>query len=425
MSKSAKKTSLTQKGIDRMKLPASGTIEMFDSGYDGLALRVGHGGTKSWTFFYRFGGKLKRMRLGVMPDMSLDDAHEAWRNARDAVKQGKDPGAAPAPVGPAVAAAELEANANGTFKAIFEDWFAIDQKGNKGRKEVERIIKRECFPLWQHRQMASITREEIADMLDVIAKRGAMAMSRRTQAHVHRLFRWAAGKARIPANPMTDLEKNGKEVKRRRSLSDEELRLAWRAASEISWPLGHATKLLILTLARRDEIGAMRWDELDLANNEIRLEGARFKNDEPQLIPLSSMARKIIEKLPRIEDSPFVFTTTVTTPISGWSRAKRCLDKQMLDYAQQRARKRGADSEDVKIAPWRVHDLRRTGATGLEKLGERLQVVEALLGHIQGSKAGVAGIYQTHNYREEKHLAVARWAEHVAKVVGEKVESKA
>ena len=112
----------------------------------------------------------------------------------------------------------------------------------------------------------------------------------------------------------------------------------------------------------------------------------------------------------------FVFTTTGNTPISGWSRAKEMLDQLMLARAQSGARERGADA-DAGLAPWRIHDLRRTGATGMERLGIRLQVVEALLGHITGSRAGVVGIYQQHTYDDEKREAVEKWAEHIASLV--------
>ena len=101
-------------------------------------------------------------------------------------------------------------------------------------------------------------------------------------------------------------------------------------------------------------------------------------------------------------------------PISGWSRAKQNVDKLMLARALKHAEAHGEDCDKVNIAPWRIHDLRRTGATRLERLGVRLQVVEALLGHTAGSRAGVVGIYQLHTYEEEKRAALEKWAENIA-----------
>src|SRR5262249_56596852 len=116
----------------------------------------------------------------------------------------------------------------------------------------------------------------------------------------------------------------------------------------------------------------------------------------------------------RIAGSKFVFTTTGNTPISGWSHAKETIDLIMVARAQNEARNRGEDADNVIIKPWRIHDLRRTAATGMERLGVKQQVVEALLGHIAGSKAGVTGIYQRHTYEQEKRDALINWAKYVA-----------
>jgi integrase len=212
---------------------------------------------------------------------------------------------------------------------------------------------------------------------------------------------------------MAYLPKPGEEVKRKRVLSDDELRLAWMAAKKIGWPMGSAIQLLILTCARRDEIGALEWQEIDKARKEIRLAGERTKNGEEHIIPLSIAAKKLIDALPSVEGSKFVFTTTGETPISGWSRAKQNVDEVML--AELKARHR-IDADKADLKPWRVHDLRRTAATGMERLGIKQQVVEALLGHTAGSKAGVTGIYQLHAYEAEKRAALEKWAKHVTSI---------
>jgi integrase len=168
-------------------------------------------------------------------------------------------------------------------------------------------------------------------------------------------------------------------------------------------PWASAVQLLILTCARREEIGALKWAEVDKADRQIRLDGDRTKNGEDHIVPLSDAACDLIESIPRVAGSQFVFTTTGNTPISGWSRAKEKIDELMRTQL----------GDAVALKPWRIHDLRRTAATGMERLGVRQQVVEALLGHIGGSKAGVTGIYQRHTYEEEKRTAIEKWAEHV------------
>src|SRR5262249_53058610 len=154
----------------------------------------------------------------------------------------------------------------------------------------------------------------------------------------------------------------------------------------IGWPFGDAVKLLLLTCARRDEIGGLQWHEIDGETIHLEAEDERTKNDQDHDIPLNRMAREILAAAPRIDGCPFVFSTTGTTAISGWSRAKESLDKIMR-----------ANIED-EFEDWRIHDIRRTVATGLERLGVKQQVVEALLNHTAGSKAGITGIYQRHDY---------------------------
>ena len=126
------------------------------------------------------------------------------------------------------------------------------------------------------------------ELIDTIADRGAVTLARRCHAHLHRLFRWSVGRGIIDASPMVDLPKPGTEVRRKRVLSDDELVLAWNAAQQVGWPMGSAIQLLMLTAARREEIGALQWSEIDRTRNEIRLEGERTKNGEPHTIPLSS-----------------------------------------------------------------------------------------------------------------------------------------
>jgi integrase len=194
---------------------------------------------------------------------------------------------------------------------------------------------------------------------------------------------------------MLDIEKPGSAVKRDRVLSDSELAQVWNAAAALGWPHGTAVQLLILTGARKNEIWQLRWDETH--GDEIRLPGPRtktgHKTGQTHIIPLSQAGQTLLQSVPRFMENEFVFAGR------SWSRAKATIDVK------------------VKIAPWRIHDLRRTTATGLERLGTPLQVTEAVLGHVSGSKAGGAGIYQRHQYAEEKRAALEAWGEHVMTLV--------
>jgi integrase len=183
---------------------------------------------------------------------------------------------------------------------------------------------------------------------------------------------------------------------------DHELALIWRAADATDYPFGPFTKLLMLTGQRREEIAGMRWSELDPDLTTWTLPRERTKNAEPHQVPIVPWARTILAGLPRMVGSDLVFTTTGRTSISGFSRAKTTLDAAVTKL-----------NGGVPIAPWRIHDLRRTMATGMARLGVQLPVVEKLLNHISGSFAGVAGIYQRHDFADEKRQALEAWAQHL------------
>jgi integrase len=385
------KTALTDASVKRLKPPKSGQQDIFDRGYPGLCLRVSYGGGKSWTFFYRHGidpktgkARLRRMRLGIYPAMSLASAREAWRAARNEVLLGRDP------------SQRIETGAT-DFAGVFYEWLKRDQAKNRSHDEVKRMIETNALPAWGHRRIADIGRRDVLDVIDAVVDRGSPITACRVHAHLRRLFRWSVGRGIIASNPMADMPRPASVPKRERVLSDHELAAVWRASEQLSGPFKSALRLLILTGARREEIGQLRWSEID--GSEVTLSGARTKNSSPHHIPLSKPAMEIIKREPRIAGNPFVFGSNSTKHVRGWSHAKRRLD-HVLD-----------------IAPWRIHDLRRTTATGLQKLKTPLQVTEAILGHTGGSRAGVIGIYQRHDYADEKRAALEAWGAHVMALV--------
>jgi integrase len=171
----------------------------------------------------------------------------------------------------------------------------------------------------------------------------------------------------------------------------------WKACDAVGWPFGPVTRLLILTGARRSEIAHLKWEEI--VGDEIQLAGSRTKTGEPHTIPLSDTATYIIAQLPHVDGGAYVFSRNGRTPATDYATAKAKID------------------QIVQIPPWRIHDLRRTLATGLQRLGVALTVTEAVLGHVGGSRAGVIGIYQRHAYAAEKREALDLWARHVMDLV--------
>jgi len=176
-------------------------------------------------------------------------------------------------------------------------------------------------------------------------------------------------------------------------LDDDELRALWTAAETTDYPTQPIIKLLVLTGARLREVMEMSWSEVDLVKETWTLPAVRAKNGVEHTVPLSTSALAIFKALPRFDRCDFVFTFKSKTPVTSMTRAKRSIDRAMMAQA-----------------PWTLHDIRRTVATGLQTLGVRLEVTEAVLNHVGGSRGGIVGIYQRHEYAEEKRAALDAWA---------------
>lgn len=398
---------LTEAGVERIR-PDSERIEYPDLTVQGLRLIVQPSGRKSWAVRTRLrDGKSIKYTIGPYPAFKLAEARSSAREVLQAAERGKDPRAVRRAV---------EAD---TVEAVVADWLLRDQSGNRGYDKVVRIFDGEVLPRWRGRLITEIARRDCLDLIDRIADRGAVTYARRVHAHLHRMFRWAVGRGVIEMNPMADLPKPGNEKPRDRVLDDRELHEVWQAAGELGWPFGPTVRLLILTGARQAEIGKLTWREVDTDGAVVRLTGERTKTGDPRTIPLSIAALEIIEGLPHLKSSTdYVFTTTGRTPVSGWSRAKDRLDRAIVEARRKAAVELGDDPDEIKsIEDWRIHDLRRTVGTGLQRLGLRLEVIEAVLGHVSGSRAGIVGVYQRYSFNDEKRDALDAWAEFLAVLI--------
>jgi integrase len=242
------------------------------------------------------------------------------------------------------------------------------------------------------------------------------ARARGLYAALSNFFSWAHGRRLVEGNPCRTVKRPDPPTARNRVLSPDEIRWFWQATESADGPrVPRAPKpfmallrLLLLTGQRREEVAAMAHEELR-DDGSWHLPGARTKNKRDHVVPLPPLARDLIGKVRG--DSGFVFTTTGTSPVSGWSRMKRRLDAAMLAVAEQ---ERGAK---VTIQPWRLHDLRRTAVTHMVELGVPPHVVELVVNHVSGHKAGVAGVYNRSEMLPERKAALERWAAHLEGLV--------
>jgi len=239
----------------------------------------------------------------------------------------------------------------------------------------------------------AIDRRQIAQLLARVES-GSGAVSRnRVRSSLSAFFGWCVREGLLDANPVTGTGKADEGGSRDRVLSEAELGEVWRKGND-------AVRLLILTGCRREEIGLMRWSEIDFERSLLVLPPARTKNGQKHELPLSPLALEILRNRQGNSSGPLVSANDGWVFERGsWSHVKEMLDRSL-----------------VGVASWRIHDLRRTTATGMAELGVLLHIIEAVLNHVSGHKGGVAGIYNRARYEAEMRDALARWAAHVVKI---------
>jgi integrase len=261
---------------------------------------------------------------------------------------------------------------------------------NRDWRATQSMLQR-FQPLFR-RRLAEIKRADVVRILDSIIAEGKPYRANRVLAAIKKLFAWALDRGLIEVHPIFGLKPPSKELARDRILTEEEVRAFWAAASAMGFPFGPALLLLLLTGQRRGEVTRMRWSDIDFQRGLWTVPAATAKNGRVHEVPLSPAVFGILERLPRFIGSDLVFTTTGTTPISGFGRVKHRLDLAM------------------EVSDWRFHDLRRTAASGMARIGVAPHVIEKVLNHVSGQISGVAAVYNRHGYDTEKREALNQWA---------------
>jgi integrase len=346
---------------------------------------------------YRFGGEQKKYKLGDATVLSADAARKLALVVLGQIAAGIDPQAA------------KDAQRIEQAKLTFAE--AVEQYLQMKAAELRPASLRTCtlylsgaayFPNLHRKALDSIDRADIAPNLDRINSQSGAPSASRARAHLSSFFAWSLRRGYCNENPVIQTEEPKAAEERTRALSGEEIRQVWNACGDNDY--GRLVRLLILTGCRREEIGALRWDEIDLNNGTITLPAERCKNGREHVIPLSGMALDIIKAIPRREG--FVFGTR-GGGFKIWTHGKKALL-----------------ASTGEMAPWRLHDIRHAVSTGLHEIGVEPQHVEAVLNHVSGHKEGVAGRYNHATYRAQMAQALSRWADHVHGIIhghGDKV----
>jgi integrase len=391
---------LTQGIVERLKPPTDKVeTRVFDDDLPGFGVRLLSSGKRSWIIQYRIKGRSTTSTIGRFGKMSAGTARDLAKRKLAQAELGIDPGK------------EKQADryqAAETFEKIAERYLGFKEKDLKAHSydQVETHLTKH-WANFNRVSVHEIERRVVAIRLGEIAEERGPYAANRARATLSAFFGWMIREGIADANPVVGTNKQTDEKSRDRVLSDAELMAIWKACRDDDH--GRIVRLLMLTGQRRDEIAALARAEIDLPGRKCTIAGERTKNGRVHEVPLSNPALAILTQATEREgreDHDLIFGETGR--FSGWSKAKIALDERIAEKTKK------------KVAPWRLHDIRRTVATRMAELGVGPHIIEAILNHVSGHRAGVAGVYNRALYSAEKRQALDLWAAHVDALIAGK-----
>jgi integrase len=383
-------TTLDQKTVAALSLDGDTRDHIYrDDDLHGFGVRVRYDRNdklcKVWCVQYRVDGKQRRQNIGKFPRMNASTARTKAGAWLDKVREGTDPAV--------TRENDRKAEALKFHKAV--GLYLARQQTEVRDSTFENIslyLTGRYFESLHHKPLAKITQSDIEQCLDAIPQKPTRWQA---QKRLSALYVWAIRKGHASENPVAKIEQI-KLKSRDRVLSEAEIKTVWNALQDDD--LGRIIKLLLLTGCRADEIGGLRWSEVDLDTGLLTLPPERTKNGLTHTLTLPPLALEIIRPVERHDGREFLFGKWADG-FTSWAKQKKTL------------------VAPLGLKHWTVHDLRRTTATHMAEIGIEPHVIEAVLNHASGHKAGIAGIYNRASYAKQMKTALALWADHLQSVV--------
>jgi integrase len=402
-------TKMTAATVEKIR-PTEKRIEMPDTMVKGLVLIVQPTGSRSWQVRYRTAGIRRRMGLGNYPAVSLADARKSANAALLQVLEGNDP------VGEREVKKEAKLSDRDNIRLLVEQFAKRHLTTLKSGPTVKRELDRHVVAVWGDRDIHDIKKRDVIDLLDAIADSGRIVSANRVRAYLNKFLSWCVERDIIDQSPAMGVKPVAKEKSRDRVLSDDEIRWLWQACEREGHPWGHLGKLLLLTGQRVGEVVGMT--DREVRGDLWHLAAERTKNGRAHDVPLSEATCKALDAVDRIKgDAALIMTTNGRTPLSGFHKGRNRIADRMIEVASEEM------GSAVEIPHWTFHDLRRTAATGMARLGIPVRVTEAVLNHVSGSGGGIVAVYQRHDYADEKRNALDAWARFVSELVDGSAEN--
>jgi integrase len=384
---------LTKGEVDKLTLPTGKSDHfVWDDGMPGFGVRL-RGQNKTYVIQYRAGRQQRRESLGDVRKVTLEAARTIAKKRFAAVQLGDDPGAQRRAEREAANAVVLTL---GDVAARYLD-AKRDVLRSSTYKSTERNLKVHFGPL-NGRPIAEIRRQEIAIRLGEIVKQFGRTAAAHARSTLSTTFVWALKEGLLETgqnvvtlvnNPLAGVDNS-----RDRVLTDAELVKVWNACGDDDF--GRMIRLLLLTGCRRDEIGSLRWSEIDLDAGTLTIAAERSKNRRAHCLALPTMALDILRAIPRRENRDYVFGQR-GQGFQRWGAYTTALRERLGE-----------------MPLFTLHDLRRTFRTGLGRLGIPSHVAELAINH---TRSGIEAVYDRHTYQREIASGLAQWAAHVGAII--------
>jgi integrase len=346
---------------------------------------------------------------GRLKEGELERARAEAARLRAIIREGSDPADEQHAAKLTQVAKAQEAKGR-TFRAVIEAYAKRDLSRLRSGAAVKAVIERELLPYWAQKDIAAITPIEAQKRIEDLVDAGKPAAAVALLGIGKRIYNWAMTRPeyaleRSPFARLKALDLIGRKQRRTRILSNTELAALWRAAVKLGYPGGALVRLLMLSAVRRKEGADAKWIEFDIAASLWTIPADRMKSAVPHSVPITPQIKDLIHGLPRLGDFLFVGAKG-DKPLSGFSPLKKRLDQLMLLELHALAERRGDNPPEVKLAPWTLHDIRRTVRSHLSALPVEERVREFLLAH---APPGLHAVYDQYSYMAEKRRGLELW----------------
>lgn len=374
-------------------------VELYDKAVSGLAVRITPKGRKSFVYRYYFAGENKRITIGTFPKCGLADARNLAKQLARKVSDGIDP-----LVEKQERMEQQKQPGEMPFYQLCREYENIKLKNLKPKTVAEhkRIIDNELIPALGDRPVTEISRVDLIRLLDDKAiTNGRVSMANHMRARLHSIFKLAVNREYIESNPVAGIEKYDGESKRERYYNEHELQALWPAFETLDPPISSVFKILLLCGQRSTETRWMKWENIE--NGVWTIPKSLSKSDREHTVPLSDYVVDELNSIAQLTGNcKYVFESPrIPGQPVEWLRS-----------AVQAIRKESG------ISDFKVHDLRRTAATFMARLGADRTTLGKILNHkgLSGDNQ-VTAIYDRHEYLEEKRLALQKWADHLRGII--------